>query len=91
MDQTVKLLEDTMTKPVSWPPEVQAAIKRLGEKLFATTTEAGAVLGYDRRTVRAGITAGEIPAIKAGKTWRVPTAWLLKQAQLGTETETAGR
>ena len=84
------------TAPVTWTPSAQAALDRLLEgRLFATVTEVSTILGLDQqgRTVRKSIAAGEIPAVRTGSTWRVPVAWLLKQAQLGTETETetAGR
>jgi excisionase family DNA binding protein len=72
------------TKPVTWNPSAHAALDRLKDKLFATTTETAAVLRYDHRTVRKAIEAGEIPAVKYGATWRVPTAWLREQASLGT-------
>jgi excisionase family DNA binding protein len=76
------------TAPVTWTPSAQAALKRLDGRIFATVTEAGAVLRYDHRTVRAAIGRGEIPAIKHGKTWRIPVAWLLKVAALGTDEST---
>jgi excisionase family DNA binding protein len=49
-------------------------------RLFATVPEAAAILRYDVRTVRRGIAAGEIPATKAGTTYRIPVSWLRKQA-----------
>ena len=73
-----------MTKPTTWEPSSQAALERLADKLFATTTEVGAVLRYNHRTVRKAIEAGEIPAVKFGSTWRIPTEWLRRQASLGT-------
>lgn len=72
-----------MTKPVTWSPSAQAAMDRLKGKLFATTTEASAVLRYDHRTIRKAIEAGEIPAVRVGSTWRIPTAWIREQARLG--------
>ena len=72
-----------MTRPTTWSPSAQEALSRLNGQLFATTTEAGAVLRYNHRTVRAAITAGQIPAVRFGSTWRIPTAWLREQAQLG--------
>jgi excisionase family DNA binding protein len=51
--------------------------------LFADVPETAAVLRYDARTVRRAIEAGEIPAVRAGDRWRVPTAWLREQARLG--------
>jgi excisionase family DNA binding protein len=72
-----------MTKPITWNPSAPAALDRLEEKLFATTTEAGAVLRADQRTIRKAIEAGEIPAVKVGSTWRVPVAWLREQVSVG--------
>jgi excisionase family DNA binding protein len=51
--------------------------------LFADVPETAAVLRYDARTVRRAIEAGEIPAVRAGERWRVPTSWLREQARLG--------
>lgn len=67
-----------MTKPVTWTPSAAVALDRLKDRLFATTTEAAAVLRYDSRAIE----SGEIPAVRAGATWRIPTAWLRKQAGL---------
>jgi excisionase family DNA binding protein len=69
-----------MTAPVTWSPSAQAALDRLKDKLFATTTECAAVLRYDARTLRKAIEEGSIPAVKAGSTYRIPTAWLRQQA-----------
>jgi excisionase family DNA binding protein len=74
-----------MTKPVTWSPSAQSALDRIRGKLFATTTEAGAVLRYDHRTIRKGIEAGEIPAVRMGTTWRIPVEWIRRQAGLGGE------
>ena len=54
-------------------------------RLFLSVPELTALLGYDRlgRTVRKGIEAGEIPAIRVGATWRIPVAWIREQARLG--------
>jgi excisionase family DNA binding protein len=73
-----------MTKPVTWHPSAMAALERLSASgaLFATTTEASAILNYDPRTVRAAIEAGEIPAIRAGSTWRIRVSWLREQVGL---------
>jgi excisionase family DNA binding protein len=72
-----------MTAPVTWTPTAQAALDRIRGRLFATTTECAAVLRYDARTLRRAIEAGEIPAVRAGSTYRVPVAWILTQAGLG--------
>ena len=61
-------------------------LEDLGERLFATVGETAAITRYDRRTIRRAIERGEIPAIKAGATWRVPTSWLREVSQ-----PTAGR
>lgn len=52
-------------------------------RLFATVPEFVRVSGYDQRTVRKGIEAGEIPAFRVGATWRIPVAWIREQAGLG--------
>jgi excisionase family DNA binding protein len=74
-----------MTAPLTWDSSPQAALKRLEGKLFATTTECAAVLRYDARTLRKAIASGDVPAVRAGGTYRIPTAWLRKQAFLGGE------
>ncbi len=71
-----------MTAPVTWSPSARSAVDRLDGKLFATTTEAGAVLRYDRRTIMGGITDGTIPAVRVGNTYRIPVRWLFAQAGL---------
>jgi len=73
-----------MTKPVTWTPDARSALDRLSGRLFATTTEAAAVLDYDKRTVRRGIESGEIPHTRVGATYRIPTAWIRAQVQLGS-------
>jgi excisionase family DNA binding protein len=75
-----------MTASLTGSPDAETALRRLRGRLFATTTEAAAILSYDHRTVRRAIEAGEIPATKAGATWRIPVAWLREQARLGAET-----
>lgn len=54
--------------------------ERLTGRLFATVPEAAAILRYDVRTVRRAIAAGEIPAVRAGSTYRISVAWLREQA-----------
>ena len=63
--------------------ESQAEIPR--GRLFATVPEFVKVSGYDARTVRKGIEAGEIPAIRVGATWRIPVAWIREQAGLSDD------
>jgi excisionase family DNA binding protein len=74
-----------MTRPISWSPSAAAAIERIENKLFATTTEASAILRYDARTLRKAIEAGEIPAVRAGTTYRIPTSWLRERAGMGAD------
>ncbi|HEY5360300.1 MAG TPA: helix-turn-helix domain-containing protein [Streptosporangiaceae bacterium] len=57
----------------------------LDGKLFADVPETAEILRYDQRTVRRAIEAGEIPAVRAGGRWRVPTTWLRQQAGLGEQ------
>jgi hypothetical protein len=52
----------------------------LDGRLFASTTEAAAILdGLDPRTVRRAIAAGEIPSRRFGNKLLVPVAWLREQ------------
>lgn len=76
-----------MTAPSTWTHDAETVLARMRGRLFATTTEASVILGYDRigRTVRKGIEAGEIPAIRVGATWRIPVAWIREQARVGTD------
>lgn len=55
-------------------------LEDLAARNFATVLETASVLGYDPRTVRRAIRDGEIPATRAGATYRVPVAWLRQQA-----------
>jgi excisionase family DNA binding protein len=72
------------TAPITWSPSAEEALGRLKGKLFATTREAGAVLRYDLRTIRKAIEEGEIPAVRAGATYRIPVAWIIERAGLGS-------
>jgi excisionase family DNA binding protein len=74
-----------VTKPVTWSPSTREALERIQGRLFCTTTEAGLILRYDRRTLRKGIESGEIPAVRVGATFRIPTAWLRERAGIGTD------
>jgi excisionase family DNA binding protein len=49
---------------------------------FATAAEAKAILEVDERTIYAGIERGEIPATRMGNRWKIPVAWLRKEAGL---------
>ena len=52
----------------------------LDGRLFASTTEAAAILdGLDPRTVRRAIATGEIPSRRVGNKLLVPVAWLREQ------------
>lgn len=62
---------------------------QLASQLFADVPEVAALLRIDQRTVRRSIEAGDIPAIRTGQRWRVPTSWLRQQAGIATP-ETAG-
>jgi excisionase family DNA binding protein len=73
-----------VTKPSTWSPSAQEASERIKDKLFATTTEVGAILRWDVRTVRKGIEDGTVPATRVGSTYRIPTAWIREQIGLGT-------
>jgi excisionase family DNA binding protein len=55
----------------------------LGSKLFASVPEVAALLRNDQQTIRDAIKRGDIPAVRTGQRWRVPTAWLRAQAQIG--------
>lgn len=55
-------------------------LEDLAGRNFATVPETAEILGYDPRVVRRAISDGEIPATKAGATYRVPVAWLRQQA-----------
>ncbi len=52
----------------------------LAGRNFATVPETAAILRYDTRTVRRAIEAGDIPAVRAGATYRIPVAWLRSAA-----------
>jgi excisionase family DNA binding protein len=72
-----------MTAPITWTPSAREALERIRTKLFASSTEAAAILDVDPRTLRGAIERGEIPATRAGSNWRVPVSWLSEQAGLG--------
>jgi excisionase family DNA binding protein len=60
----------------------------LDGQLFADVPEVAQLLRSDVRTIRRAIAAGEIPAIRTGQRYRVPTKWLREAA--GLETSEAG-
>ena len=55
----------------------------LDGQLFASVPEVAALLRNDQQTIRDAIKRGDIPAVRTGQRWRVPTAWLRAQAQIG--------
>lgn len=40
---------------------------------FVTAPELAGYLGVDRRTIVGMITAGDLPGVKVGRGWRIPT------------------
>jgi excisionase family DNA binding protein len=56
----------------------------LDGKLFAEVPEVAELLRNDARTVRRAIERGEIPAVRTGQRWRVPTSWLRQAAGIET-------
>jgi excisionase family DNA binding protein len=74
-----------MTAPVTWTPDAEAAFSRLKGRLFATTTEAAAILDFDARTVRKAVAAGTIPSVQVGATRRIPVAWIRQQVGMGAD------
>lgn len=57
-------------------------------KAVLTQVEAGAVLGVDRRTVSAGIKAGNIPAIQIGRRVVIPREPFLRMLKTGIPANT---
>lgn len=66
-------------------------IADLDGRLFADVPEVAKLLRSDQRTVRRAIESGDIPAIRTGQRWRVPTSWLRQAAGLPSETSEPGR
>ena len=56
----------------------------LDGQLFADVPQVAKLLRSDVRTIRRAIVAGEIPAIRTGQRYRIPTSWLRQAA--GAET-----
>ena len=46
---------------------------------FLTVTEWVEITGMDRLTILKGIERKEIPALKIGRAWRIPTVWARAQ------------
>lgn len=57
----------------------------LDGRLVASITDVAALLETDPRTVLRGIEAGDIPAVKVGRVWRIPVPKL--KAMLGLADE----
>ncbi|MGH3276707.1 MAG: hypothetical protein ACRDNZ_20560 [Streptosporangiaceae bacterium] len=76
-----------MTKPITPIPSAEAALAQMDGRLFASVTEVSVIFNYDRRgrTLRRGIEAGAVPAIKAGDTYRIPVAWVREQLRIGAD------
>lgn len=58
-------------------------VEILDGKLFATAPQVAEILNCDHRTVLRALELGQIPGLKTGVVWRIPTAWLREQALLG--------
>ncbi len=50
--------------------------KRPAAPEFIRVSEAARVLDVNRNTLYRGIEAGLIPAVKVGRVYRIPSAWL---------------
>lgn len=70
-----------MKSSITWGAAAQATLDtlRASGRLYATTSETGAIFGYDRRTITEAIGKGQIPAMKAGTSWRIPVTWIVSQ------------
>lgn len=53
------------------------------DRLFVNSVEAAEILGIDERTVRRAIAVGDIPGLRVGRAFRVPTAFLRQAAGQG--------
>ena len=65
----------TNTAVVPEPPEPQP----VPAQPFTTVKEAAAILRVHHKTLLTAISDGEIPAVRVGRQFRIPTAWLLVQ------------
>ena len=68
---------------------VREVLADLEGQLFADVPQVAIVLRSDVRTIRRSLASGEIPGIRTGQRWRVPTKWLREAA--GLEATGAGR
>ena len=68
---------------------VREVLADLDGQLFADVPQVAVVLRTDVRTIRRSLASGEIPGIRTGQRWRVPTSWLREAA--GLEKSEAGR
>jgi excisionase family DNA binding protein len=60
----------------------QQVLADLEGRLFATVPETSVVLRADEPAVRRMIAAGDIPATRVGRVWRVPVSWIRTAAGL---------
>lgn len=51
-------------------------VKKPSAPEFIRVSEVARILDVNRNTVYRGIDAGLIPAVKVGKVYRIPSAWL---------------
>lgn len=64
------------------------SVEALRGRVFIPVPEAAQVFEVDPRTLRRGIEAGEIPAVKIAGSWRLPVAKLLALASVDDEPAT---
>jgi excisionase family DNA binding protein len=69
---------------VKFSPEARQVLDDLDGRIFATVPETSVVFRSDERSIRRAIAAGEIPATRTGRVWRVPVAWIREQAGLAS-------
>lgn len=56
----------------------------LEQQAFVTVDDAAAFLGIGRQAAYAAVRAGQIPSIRVGRSWRIPTSALRRLADLDT-------
>jgi excisionase family DNA binding protein len=60
--------------------KVKVKVKDIAGLDFTGVPETADIFGYDQRTIRRRIAAGEIPATRIGAEYRIPVRWILEQA-----------
>jgi excisionase family DNA binding protein len=60
--------------PARGPVPPQLDLDRFRGRLFLTVADVAAITATDPRTLRRGIEGGEIPAVRIGRTIRIPAA-----------------